>query len=53
MKKERAESYYRPVILCPLCNHLEDAEEGLDRMVDHLVEMHTDKEAINKLGWEE
>jgi len=63
MKKERAEAYYHsPVILCPLCEHLEgiDGLEGnvdetihdaMKRMIKHLIKKHTDEEAIDLLGW--
>ena len=62
MKQGRAQLYYNPVILCPLCNHLEGFDIDLDgsdfndvrqRMIDHLVKNHSDKEAIDMLGWNE
>lgn len=60
MRKKRAEMYYNPVILCPLCNHQEgfdidrdgdDFQDVRERMVKHLIEKHTDEEAIDLLGW--
>lgn len=63
MRRKLAESYYHsPVILCPLCEHLEsikdisrnNPEDSLDksmkRMIEHLINKHTDEEA-KSLGW--
>ena len=55
MKKERAEMFYTPSILCPLCEHLVGTQNGLDEargiMIVHLCTMHTEQEAKEMLGW--
>ena len=57
MNRKRAEDYYNPIILCPLCEHIEGlgdtnvVDEARARMIEHLVEKHSDEEAIELFGW--
>lgn len=60
MNRQRANEYYNPSILCPLCNHLEgfdidqngdDFREVRNRMIDHLTTKHDDEDAEDLLGW--
>jgi len=64
MRRKLAESYYhRPIILCPLCEHLEGIKDvsrndptdslnkAIERMIEHLIKCHTDEEAWDLLGW--
>lgn len=56
MKRKRAEEYYSPVLLCPLCEHLEgihyaELDDAQSRMIDHIALNHDDEEAISMLGW--
>lgn len=64
MRRKLAETYYHsPIILCPLCEHIEcvkdvsinDAKEALDdamkRMIEHLISCHANLEAQDLLGW--
>ena len=64
MRRKLAESYYHtPIILCPLCEHIEgikdisrnnpedSLEDAMERMIEHLIQAHTDKEAWDLLGW--
>jgi len=48
MKRERAETNYREMLLCPLCDHLTANREA---MINHLVDEHSDEEALDQLAW--
>lgn len=50
MRRKIVELYYKPIILCPLCEHLESDEK---KMIEHLINKHDDKEARELLGWGE
>ena len=51
MNRKRAENYYNEILLCPLCEYTCSNDRKV--MITHLENSHTDKEAIDLLGWEE